>query len=93
MTSVPSTSPGTVAAGSPRLTARRRFSEAKNGFKTSEFYAMLALVVAILVATYINNNDSLGHQEGWLYASIVAAAYIISRGLAKLGVREPADND
>lgn len=91
MTSVPNTSPGAVAAGSTRLAGRKRFSEAKNGFKTSEFYAMLALVIAILVATYINNNDSLGHQEGWLYASIVAAAYIISRGLAKLGVREPAD--
>jgi len=66
-----------------------RFTEAKNGFKTTEFFAMLVLVVAILVATYADSNDSLGHQDGWLYASIVAAAYIVSRGLAKLGVREP----
>jgi hypothetical protein len=50
---------------------------------------MLALVVAVLVAAYVNDNDSLGHQQGWLYASIVASAYIVSRGLAKLGVREP----
>jgi hypothetical protein len=70
-----------------------RFSEAKNGFKTSEFYAMLALVVAILVATYADGNDSLGNQDGWLYASIVGAAYIISRGFAKLGVREPGEKD
>ena len=53
---------------------------------------MLALVVAILVATYVNDDDTLGHRDGWLYASIVAAAYIVSRGLAKLGVREP-END
>ena len=93
MTSVPNTSPGTVAAERARPAGRTRFSEAKNGFKTSEFYAMLALVIAILVATYINDNDSLSHQEGWLYATIVAAAYIISRGLAKLGVHEPADKE
>lgn len=93
VTSVPNASPGAVAAGRARPAARGRFSEAKNGFKTSEFYAMLALVIAVLVATYVNDNDSLGHQEGWLYASIIAAAYIISRGLAKLGVREPAEKD
>jgi hypothetical protein len=91
--SVPNTSPGTATAGRARLAERARFSETKNGFLTSEMYAMLALVIAVLVATYINDNDTLGHQEGWLYASIVGAAYIISRGLAKLGVREPADND
>jgi hypothetical protein len=93
LTSVPDTSPGAAVTGRAGLAGRRRFSEAKNGFRTSEMYAMLALVIAVLVATYINDNDSLGHQEGWLYASIVGAAYIISRGLAKLGVREPADKN
>jgi hypothetical protein len=94
VTSLPNTSPaGTATAGNPPVARRSHFSEAKNGFKTSEFFAMLALVVAVLVATYVNNNDTLGHKQGWLYASIIAAAYIISRGLAKLGVREPTDRD
>ena len=41
------------------------------------------------MSAYADSDDSLGHQQGWLYASIVASAYIVSRGLAKLGVREP----
>jgi hypothetical protein len=31
----------------------------------------------------------LGANEGWRYIAWVAAAYIVSRGLAKLGTREP----
>ena len=90
MTAASSATPGAVRTRDDRTIARAdRFNEAKNGFKTTEFFAMLALVVAVLVAAYADNDDSLGHQQGWLYASIVASAYIVSRGLAKLGVREP----
>ena len=90
MTAASSATPGAVRTRDDRTIARAdRFNEAKNGFKTTEFFAMLALVVAVLVAAYADNDDSLSHQQGWLYASIVASAYIVSRGLAKLGVREP----
>jgi hypothetical protein len=93
MAAASSATPGAVRTSDVRATATAgRFTEAKNGFKTTEFFAMLALVVAVLIAAYADSNDSLGHQQGWLYASIVAAAYIVSRGLAKLGVREP-END
>ena len=71
------------------LEARRTFTETKNGFKTSEFVMMLVFVVAVLVAAYADGEDSLGHAEGWLFAAVVAAGYIVSRGLAKLGTREP----
>jgi hypothetical protein len=67
---------------------RRTFTETKAGFKTTEFVMMLAVVVAILIATYVADAD-LGANEGWRYISWVAAAYIVSRGLAKLGTREP----
>ena len=73
-------------------TVRRTFTEAKNGFKTSEFYVMLAFVAAVLVATYLDS-DSLGREDGWRFAAIAVAAYVISRGLAKLGVREPRVTD
>jgi hypothetical protein len=93
MAAASSATPGAVRTSDVRAPATAdRFTEAKNGFKTTEFFAMLALVVAILVATYVDSDDTLGHSQGWLYASIVAAAYIVSRGLAKLGVREP-END
>jgi hypothetical protein len=55
-------------------------------------YVMLAFVAGVLIATYADN-DSLAHQDGWLYAGIAVAAYVISRGLAKLGVREPYTDD
>jgi len=93
MTSLSSAPSGAVRTRGARTTTAEHFTEAKNGFKSSEFYAMLALVVAILVATYVNSDDSLGHKDGWLFAAIVAAAYILSRGLAKLGVREPDRDD
>jgi hypothetical protein len=66
----------------------RTFTETKGGFKTTEFVMMLAVVVAILIATYVADAD-LGANEGWRYISWVAAAYILSRGIAKAATREP----
>jgi|ERR687892_1578298 hypothetical protein len=66
----------------------RTFTETRAGFKTTEFVMMLAVVVAILIATYVADAD-LGANEGWRYISWVAVAYIVSRGLAKAGTREP----
>jgi hypothetical protein len=34
-----------------------------------------------------------GQIQAWLYVAIVASAYVISRGLAKSGSREPYDED
>ncbi len=64
------------------------FTEAKNGFKSSEFYVMLLFVAGVLIATYADQ-DSLTRSDGFRYAAIAVAAYVVSRGLAKLGVREP----
>jgi hypothetical protein len=68
--------------------SRRTFTETKAGFKTTEFMVALAAMVAILIATYVADAD-LGANEGWKYIAWVAVAYIVSRGLAKLGTREP----
>jgi len=50
---------------------------------------MVIFIVAVLIATYIDGDDSLAKENGWLDAAIVASASFISRGLAKLGVRNP----
>ena len=71
---------------------RRTFTETKAGFKTSEFYVMLVFVVGVLLATYADS-DSLARDKGWFFAGLAVAAYIVSRGLAKLGTREPYDDD
>jgi hypothetical protein len=53
---------------------------------------MAAFVVAVLLATYLDE-DSLAREDGWRFAAFAVVAYIISRGLAKLGVRHPSDNE
>jgi hypothetical protein len=80
--------------GDQRLT-----TETKNAFKTTEFVVMVAVVVGILIsAALINGGDTGGTDEfiarqAWLYVAIVAAGYMISRGLAKSGSREPYFGD
>jgi hypothetical protein len=69
--------------------SRRRYTEAKDGFKTSEFYVMVAFAGAVLLATYLDV-DSLARADGWRFAAFVVVAYIVSRGVAKLGVRQPS---
>jgi hypothetical protein len=80
--------------GRPSL-ARRLTTETKQAFKTTEFWAMVGVVVAILVsAAAIKGGDTGGTDEfiarqAWLYVAIVAGAYMIGRGLAKAGSRDP----
>jgi hypothetical protein len=83
-----------------RSTASRRLTtETKSAFKTTEFMAMLAVVAGILIsAALIKGGDTRGTdafiaRQAWLYVAIVAAGYMISRGLAKSGSREPYFND
>jgi hypothetical protein len=77
---------------------RRLMTETKQAFKTTEFWAMLGLVVAILLSAALikggdNGTDQFIARQAWLYVSILGAGYFISRGLAKSGSREPsADN-
>ena len=74
---------------------RRLATETKQAFKTTEFWAMVGVVVAILVsAAAIKGGDTGGTDEfiarqAWLYVAIVAGAYLISRGLAKSGSSDP----
>jgi hypothetical protein len=87
------TTPGAYTTGTADHTDDRRtvrsFTETKLGFKTSEFLMMLIFVIGVLVAAYVSNADALSREDGWRFAGFVAAAYIVSRGLAKLGTREP----
>jgi len=81
-------------AGTPSL-ARRLTTETKQAFKTTEFWAMVGVVVAILVSAAVikggdtNGTDEFIARQAWLYVAIVAGAYFISRGLAKSGSSDP----
>ena len=85
----PSTSRGVLM----RLT-----TETKHAFKTTEFWAMAAIVAGILIASWIvgqgdgngrPNVDAFPAVRAWLYVAIVGVGYMVSRGLAKAGSRDP----
>jgi hypothetical protein len=78
--------------------ARRLATETKQAFKTTEFWAMVGLIVAILVSAAVinggdNGTDEFIARQAWLYVAILGAGYFISRGLAKSGSREPYTPD
>ena len=83
------------ATAAPAQVFARLTTETKQAFKTTEFWAMVAIVVSILAASWAvgdgegGGGDAFPAVRAWLYVSIVAAAYIVSRGLAKAGSREP----
>jgi hypothetical protein len=77
-----------------RAAIAERNHETKASIKTSEFWAMVGLIVAILVSAALidggdNGTDEFIARNAWLYVSIIAGAYFISRGLAKSGSYEP----
>ena len=92
MTTPQLTQPGST--GGARGAARRLTTETKSFFKTSEFWAYALVLLGILIA-----GNSIEGQEGgtdffaadkvWLYITLLTIGYLISRGIAKAGVRDP----
>jgi hypothetical protein len=71
----------------PPSVARPTFDETKLSLKTTEFWAMAAIIGAILIASAVS--DSLGDVRAWTLVAAVAIGYMISRGLAKSGTKYP----
>jgi hypothetical protein len=65
--------------------------ETKNALKTTEFFAMVGVIGAILIATAVS--DSLNDVRAWTLVAAVAIGYMISRGLAKSGSKYFGDED
>jgi Ca2+/H+ antiporter len=57
--------------------------ETKWALLTTEFWAMVALIVVILIAAAIS--DSLNDVRAWTLVAIIGTGYIVSRGIAKAG--------
>ena len=92
----------TGATGGDRATSppgvaravRRLRTETKAAFKSTEFWAMIGLIVAILISAAVinggdNGTDEFIARQAWLYVAILGGAYFISRGLAKSGSSDP----
>jgi hypothetical protein len=81
-----------------RSAVRRRTTETKAGIRTTEFYAYLAALAGIMIAGLVTkagtgHADRLISKQVWLYATILTVGYMVARGLAKSGSREPYNED
>ena len=88
--------------------ARRLATETKQAFKTTEFWAYTAILIALFIAGAVTEGstttgtsaasgtstatvspDPLPASKVWLYATILTVGYLVARGLAKAGSRDP----
>ena len=86
----------TRAAVTPRTHIRRLSTETKAAFKTTEFFAYVAVLAGVLIAgALVDSSDAGGYgaRQVWLYATILTVGYMLSRGLAKSGSSDPYDAD
>jgi hypothetical protein len=67
-------------ASRPKVTRRE---ETKASFLTTEFWAMIGVIAALLVAAA--QADNFDAPRAWTLVAAVAIGYMVSRGLAKSG--------
>ena len=79
---------------------RRLSTETKAAFKTTEFVTYLVVLAGLLIAgavtkasSYGANHDPFRADRVWLYATILTVGYMVSRGIAKAGSRQPYDEN
>jgi hypothetical protein len=67
---------------------RQKSTEAKSAYKTTELIVYVLAVLGVLIASMIVD-QSFGADPAWRYVTYLTVGYMISRGLAKAGSREP----
>ena len=72
--------------------ARRISTETKSSYKTTELIAFVVAVIGVLVASAMVDGSDFGPQEAGFYVTLLTIGYMVSRGLAKAGSREPFDD-
>ena len=79
----------------PVSSTEHRSTETKASFKTTEFMAYVAVLLGILIAGAVVDDGSgaFGAEKVWLFATILTVGYMVSRGLAKSGSRDPYTQD
>jgi hypothetical protein len=64
-------------------------TETKSAYKTTELIVYVLAVLGVLIASFIVQEASFGADHAWRYVTYLTVGYMISRGLAKAGSREP----
>ena len=77
-------------AGAPQIhrTETRESTETKSSYKTTELIVYVLAVIGVLIAAALVDNN-FGADPAWRYVTYLTVGYMISRGLAKAGSREP----
>ena len=77
-------------AGAPqvRRDETQKSTETKSAYKTTELIVYVLAVLGVLIASMIVD-ASFGADPAWRYVTYLTVGYMISRGLAKAGSREP----
>jgi hypothetical protein len=93
--------PASSAVGTDdrRAGTRRLSTETKAAYKTTEFLTYVVVFVGILVASFLVKTGQDGQRvdyfradKAWWYITLLTIGYMIARGLAKSGSREPYDD-
>jgi hypothetical protein len=66
----------------------QKSTETKSAYKTTELIVYVLAVLGVLIASMIVD-QSFGADPAWRYVTYLTVGYLISRGLAKAGSREP----
>lgn len=88
------TTQDTVRGGydTPRVyRSQVRSTETRKSFRTTEFLAFIVVSVATLIAAYADSEFDIDHA--WTLVAIITFGYLLSRGIAKAGSREPRYDD
>jgi hypothetical protein len=80
-----------VEARSPGRPLRRLSTETKQAFKSTEFWVFVVVFIGILLAGTVDDSEGtqFGADDVWLYITLLTIGYMVSRGLAKSGSRDP----
>jgi hypothetical protein len=80
----------TDGAGTPQVhrAETRESTETKSAYKTTELIVYVLAVLGVLIASALVDN-SFGADPAWRYVTYLTVGYLISRGLAKAGSRDP----
>ena len=78
-----------VAAPQVHRAETRESTETKSAYKTTELIVYVLAVLGVLIAAAVVTDASFGADHAWRYVTYLTVGYMISRGLAKAGSREP----
>jgi hypothetical protein len=88
---------GFFQGGSPMGYSRGRNLQVRSTFKTTEFWVLIVVSIALLIGAAVTDQGAdgqgFGAHDAWKYVTWLAVAYILSRGLTKFAGHERGRRD